>query len=102
MFVSIGMEAFTKRARRELQATGETVRKRSVEATASDELTAQERQIALMVWDGLTNSEIAARLFLSARTIEWHLRKIFTKLSTNSRRQLRDALSASGIETATA
>ena len=68
MFVSIGMEAFAERARRELLATGETVRKRSVEAAASDELTAQERQIALMVRDGLTNSEIGARLFLSART----------------------------------
>ena len=99
MFFSIGMEAFAERARRELQATGETVRKRSVEATANDELTAQERQIALMALDGLTNSEIGARLFLSTRTIEWHLGKVFTKLSISSRRQLRDALSASEMET---
>ena len=100
MFFSIGMEAFAERARRELQATGETVRKRSAEAAANDELTAQERQIALMALDGLTNSEIGARLFLSTRTIEWHLGKIFTKLSISSRRQLRDALSASGMATA--
>ena len=102
MFVSIGTEAFAERARRELQATGETVRKRSVEAAASEELTAQERQIALMVRDGLTNSEIGARLFLSARTIEWHLRKVFTKLSITSRRQLRDAFPADGMKTASA
>ena len=102
MFVSVGMEAFAERARRELQATGETVRKRSVEDATSEELTAQERQIALMVRDGLTNSEIGARLFLSARTIEWHLRKVFTKLSISSRRQLREALSAGGVDTASA
>jgi DNA-binding CsgD family transcriptional regulator len=101
-FVAIGMEAFAERARRELRATGATVRKRSVEAAGSDELTAQERQIALMVRDGLTNSEIGARLFLSSRTIEWHLRKVFTKLSISSRRQLLDALSSGGLETASA
>ena len=102
MFFSIGMEAFAGRARRELQATGATVRKRSAEAAANHELTAQERQIALMALDGLTNSEIGARLFLSTRTIEWHLGKIFTKLSINSRRQLRDALSATEMETSSA
>jgi DNA-binding CsgD family transcriptional regulator len=101
MFVSIGMEAFSERARRELRAAGETVRKRS-EAEASDELTAQERQIALMVRDGMTNPEIGARLFLSPRTVEWHLRRVFTKLSISSRRQLRDALPANGMETASA
>ena len=77
------------------------MRKRSVEDATSEELTAQERQIALMVRDGLTNSEIGSRLFLSARTIEWHLRKVFTKLSISSRRQLREALSA-GLDTASA
>ena len=65
-------------------------------AHADNELTAQERQIALMALEGLTNSEIGARLFLSTRTIEWHLRKVFAKLSISSRRQLRDALSATG------
>jgi DNA-binding CsgD family transcriptional regulator len=92
MFVSIGMEAFAERARRELLATGETVRKRTVEAAASDELTPQQRQIALLVRDGLTNPEVGARLFLSARTVEWHLRKIYAKLSISSRGQLRDVL----------
>jgi len=96
MFVAIGMEGFAERARRELQATGETVRKRSAEVAMNDQLTAQERQIALMALEGLTNSEIGARLFLSTRTIEWHLRKVFVKLSISSRRQLREALSASG------
>jgi DNA-binding NarL/FixJ family response regulator len=102
MCVSIGMEGFAERARRELLANGETVRKRSVEAAASEELTAQEMQIALMVRDGLTNSEIGARLFLSARTIEWHLRKVFTKLGIRSRRQLGDALPLGRVETASA
>jgi DNA-binding CsgD family transcriptional regulator/tetratricopeptide (TPR) repeat protein len=102
MFVSIGMEGFAERARRELLASGETVRKRSVEAAASEELTAQEMQIALMVRDGLTNAEIGARLFLSARTVEWHLRKVFTKLGISSRRQLGDALPSGGIQTASA
>ncbi|TQM43654.1 helix-turn-helix transcriptional regulator [Pseudonocardia cypriaca] len=101
MFVSTGMEAFAERARRELRAAGETVRKRS-ESAASDELTAQERQIALMVRDGMTNPEIGARLFLSPRTVEWHLRRVFTKLSISSRRQLRDVLPTNGMETASA
>ncbi|MFC4504801.1 MULTISPECIES: ATP-binding protein [Streptomyces] len=92
MFESIGMEAFAERARRELLATGETVRKRKSEASSSDELTPQEKQIALLVRDGLSNPEVGARLFLSPRTVEWHLRKIFTKLSITSRRQLRDGL----------
>jgi DNA-binding CsgD family transcriptional regulator len=94
MLASIGMEAFAERARRELLATGETVRKRTVEAAASDELTPQQMQIALLVRDGLTNPEVGARLFLSARTVEWHLRKIYTKLSISSRRQLREVLPA--------
>lgn len=92
MFGSIGMEAFAERARRELLATGETVRKRTVEASTSDELTPQEKQIALLVQDGFSNPEVGSRLFLSPRTVEWHLRKIFTKLSITSRRQLRDVL----------
>lgn len=91
MFVSIGMAAFAERARRELVAGGEKVRKRSVE-TSSDELTPQERQIAVLVREGLSNPEVGARLFLSPRTVEWHLRKIFSKLSITSRRQLGDAL----------
>jgi len=89
MLEEIGMEAFSERARHELQATGEKVRKRSVETR--DDLTAQEEQIAGLARDGLSNPEIGARLFLSPRTIEWHLRKVFTKLGINSRRELRDA-----------
>jgi DNA-binding CsgD family transcriptional regulator len=98
MVAGIGMEAFAERARRELLSTGESVRKRSLEAATRDRLTPQERQIALLVRDGLSNPEVGARLFLSPRTIEWHLRKIFTKLAITSRRQLRDALPLSGHE----
>jgi DNA-binding CsgD family transcriptional regulator len=87
---SIGMEAFAERARRELVATGEKVRKRTVETR--DELTAQERQIARLARDGLSNPEIGARLFLSPRTVEWHLRKVFAKLGIRSRRELAKAL----------
>jgi DNA-binding CsgD family transcriptional regulator len=85
-----GAEAFAERARRELAATGETVRKRA--APNRDALTAQERQIARQARDGRTNSEIGAELFLSPRTVEWHLGKIFTKLGISSRRELRGAL----------
>ncbi|MFG1905725.1 ATP-binding protein [Kribbella sp. NPDC048928] len=92
MFAAIGMEAFAERARRELQATGEIVRKRAQVAVAGESLTPQERQIALLVRDGLSNPEVATRLFLSPRTVEWHLSKIFGKLSITSRRQLRDVL----------
>jgi DNA-binding NarL/FixJ family response regulator len=89
MFETIGAEAFAERARRELQATGETVRKRTDDTR--DELTAQERQIAELARDGHTNPEIAAQLFLSARTVEWHLRKVFMKLGITSRRDLRES-----------
>jgi DNA-binding NarL/FixJ family response regulator len=86
------MEAFAERARLELQATGEKVRKRTVETR--DDLTAQERQIARLAHDGLSNPEIGARLFLSPRTVEWHLRNVFTKLGIRSRRELASALAA--------
>ena len=94
MLAAIGMEAFAERARQELIATGETVRKRSVETITT--LTAQEANIARLARDGLTNQEIGARLFLSARTVEWHLRKIFTKLGIGSRRELHAALASLG------
>jgi DNA-binding CsgD family transcriptional regulator/tetratricopeptide (TPR) repeat protein len=90
MFFAIGMEAFAERARRELNATGEKVRKRSPET--SNELTPQEEQIARLARDGFSNPEIGAQLFISARTVEWHLRKVFTKLGVTSRRQLRTTL----------
>jgi DNA-binding CsgD family transcriptional regulator len=93
LFVSIGMEAFGERARGELHATGEKVRKRRVETR--DDLTAQERQIAELARDGLSNPEIGARLFLSPRTVEWHLRKVFGKLGIRSRFELADALGRS-------
>ncbi|MET8760161.1 AAA family ATPase [Lentzea sp. NPDC004782] len=89
MLTSCGMSAFAERAWRELQATGETVRKRTAEPT--DELTAQEYQIARLVREGYSNPEIGTRLFISPRTVEWHLRKVFGKLGVTSRRQLRDA-----------
>ena len=95
-FTAMGMEAFAERGRRELLALGETVRARAVQTR--DEFTAQEVQIARLAGDGLTNSEIGARLFLSARTVEWHLRKIFTKLDISSRRQLRVALRDAGTD----
>jgi DNA-binding CsgD family transcriptional regulator len=90
MFVAIGMEAFAERARRELLATGESVRKRSSELR--DALTPQEEQIARLARDGLSNREIGAMLYLSGRTVEWHLRKVFAKLDISSRSQLRSAL----------
>ena len=94
MLSDMGMEAFAERARRELLATGETVRKRTVETL--DDLTPQEVQVARLAADGQTNPEIGAQLFLSPRTVEWHLRKVFGKLGISSRKQLRSALSDVG------
>ncbi len=88
--VSVGAEGFADRARRELLATGESVRKRS--AGTVTEFTPQEAQIAELAADLHTNAEIANKLFLSPRTVEWHLRKVFTKLGISSRRELRSAL----------
>jgi DNA-binding CsgD family transcriptional regulator len=85
LLTAIGMEAFAECARRELLATGEHVRKRSVDTR--DELTAQERRIAQLAREGLSNPEIGARLFLSPRTVEWHLRNVFNKLDIRSRRE---------------
>jgi DNA-binding CsgD family transcriptional regulator len=90
VFEAIGAEAFADRTRHELLATGESVRKRTVDART--DLTPQEEHIARLARDGRTNPEIAAELFLSARTVEWHLRKVFSKLGINSRRELRAVL----------
>jgi DNA-binding CsgD family transcriptional regulator len=90
MLTAMGVEGFAGRARRELLATGENVRKRRVQTTG--DLTAQEAQIARLARDGLSNPEISTQLFLSPRTVEWHLRKVFAKLSISSRKQLRGAL----------
>jgi ATP/maltotriose-dependent transcriptional regulator MalT len=98
LFADMGMEAFAERSRRELIATGETVRKRQAEAR--DELTPQDQQIALLARDGLTNSEIGGQLFLSPRTVEWHLHKVFGKLGIRSRSGLHDAM-PSGARDAT-
>jgi DNA-binding CsgD family transcriptional regulator len=89
-FTSMGAEAFADRARRELQATGETVRKRS-DDTRTD-LTPQEEEIAQLAREGRTNSEIAAQLFIGRRTVEWHLGKVFAKLDIGSRLELDQAL----------
>ncbi len=86
----MGMEAFAERARRELLATGATARKRSIQT--SDQLTAQEVQVARLARDGLSNPEIGARLFISARTVQYHLGKVFTKLGIGSRSQLDQVL----------
>jgi DNA-binding CsgD family transcriptional regulator len=99
-FTSMGMDAFAERARTELFATGEKARKRAVETR--DDLTSQERQIARLAGDGLSNPEIGTRLFLSPRTVEWHLHKVFAKLEIRSRHELSDALPSSESELAPA
>jgi DNA-binding CsgD family transcriptional regulator len=86
MLATMGVEAFAERARRELLATGETVRKRTIETR--DELTAQESQIARLARDGLSNPEIGTRLFISPRTVKYHLHKVFLKLDISSRSEL--------------
>ncbi len=94
LFTAMGIEAFAERARRELLATGDRLRKRTVETVS--ELTAQEAHIARLAVDGRTNVEIGAQLFLSTRTVEWHLGKVYGKLGVGSRRDLRLALGTLG------
>jgi DNA-binding CsgD family transcriptional regulator len=90
LFARMGAEAFAERARRELTATGETVRRLTVETR--DALTPQEAQVARLAQQGQTNQEIGAELFISARTVEYHLHKVFAKLGIRSRKELRAAL----------
>ena len=89
-FASMGAQGFAERARRELLATGEKARKRNEDTR--DELTPQEEEIAQLARDGHTNPEIGAQLFIGARTVEWHLGKVFAKLDISSRRELDEAL----------
>jgi DNA-binding NarL/FixJ family response regulator len=100
VFVTSGMSAFAGRAKRELVATGEHVRARAPQER--DDLTGQELQIAELARDGLSNPEIGARLFLSPRTVEWHLRQVFGKLGIRNRRELPTALPTSTTELVTA
>ncbi|MDX6596858.1 MAG: hypothetical protein QOE87_745, partial [Gaiellales bacterium] len=95
MFSEIGMEGFAERARAELLATGETVQKRTPETY--DALTAQEAQIARLASDGHTNPEIGAQLFISPRTVQYHLHKVFAKLDVTSRKEIRGALGADPV-----
>ena len=90
LFGRMGADGFAERTRHELLATGERVRRRSEETR--DALTPHEEHIARLARDGRTNPEIGAELFLSPRTVEWHLKKVFSKLGISSRRALRDAL----------
>ena len=90
MLAAMGMRVFAERARRELLATGETVRQRSL--ATYDELTPQEAHIARLASEGHTNPEIGTQLFISPRTVEWHMKKVFTKLDIASRRELREVL----------
>jgi DNA-binding CsgD family transcriptional regulator len=100
MFAAAGADGFAERARRELVVTGGTVRKRRDDTR--DELTPQEEHIARLAIAGRTNPEIGAELFISPRTIEWHLKKVFTKLGVSSRKSLPDALPARGEAVAAA
>jgi ATP/maltotriose-dependent transcriptional regulator MalT len=95
-FASMDAEGFAERSRRELVATGEKPRKRTVETR--DDLTAQERQISRLARDGLSNPEIGAQLFLSPRTVEWHLRNVYMKLGIRSRRDLAKALASADVQ----
>jgi DNA-binding CsgD family transcriptional regulator len=94
-FSAIGADGFAERARHELLATGETVRKRRDDTR--DELTPQEEHIARLAVTGRTNSEIGAELFISPRTVEWHLKKVYVKLGITSRGGLRDTLPARDV-----
>jgi ATP/maltotriose-dependent transcriptional regulator MalT len=97
LLTAMGVEAFADRARRELRATGETARKRTVETRA--ELTAQEALVARLAREGLSNPEIGTRLFISARTVKYHLGKVFAKLDIGSRAQLDRVLAGDPAST---
>src|SRR5205085_11060453 len=97
-FSGFGAGRFAERARRELLATGETARRRTAETL--DLLTPQEAQIARLAAQGRTNPEIGAQLFISPRTAEYHLRKVFPKLDITSRKEIRNALTDSPLEPA--
>jgi ATP/maltotriose-dependent transcriptional regulator MalT len=94
MFTAMGLPGFAERTRRELLATGATLHKRTIDAV--EQLTPQEALIARLARDGLSNPEIGTQLFISARTVEWHMRKVFTKLGVRSRRQLQLAMADRG------
>jgi DNA-binding NarL/FixJ family response regulator len=96
MLSAMGAGGFAERAARELRATGERVRKRATDASA--QLTARETQISRLAGDGLSNPEIAAQLFMSPRTVEYHLHKVFTKLDISSRNQLHRVLESHASE----
>jgi DNA-binding CsgD family transcriptional regulator len=99
MFAAMGAEGFEERARRELLATGEKVCKRDGNAQTRTDLTPQEEHVARLARDGRSNAEIGAELFLSVRTVEWHLRKVFMKLGVRSRKDLKEALRSQGRPT---